>query len=430
MPDVAGQLTLRGPARLIGGGSDVSTHFGDDMGPRYLFKVGPNAALRLESVELSDFSLNHEGDGLIVNAGSLHLEEMQFTRVKAGYGCVKFCTPAMPLIRNLENADLLMFRVSMVDSGITASGNFKRILPGGIIQNEGIVNMAGSQVYLERYGWAHSFYNAGSFYIRNSSFLFRDTGVNAENPLFGNPGSKPISIVNSIVSGFEGVTCQQARSNGYNLNDASGCNWNATNDLVGVPAGVLWRPVTARWLYARAEILENAIVPMASSPAVDSANAEWCDSDSLLNDGRFRGEGCDRGAVETHRVTLGEGGINGLYFNPEADGHYVQVLQTDFLTLVIWNTFDLDGNPVWVYGTGQLVDGRSVIAETSVNRGAMVLPDTPVPDAETEYWGTLQLEMTDCGNGAIAFDSVDPDFGSGQFPIERLAYIKQLGCVD
>jgi hypothetical protein len=183
-------------------------------------------------------------------------------------------------------------------------------------------------------------------------------------------------------------------------------------------------------LYARDEILKYGIVPMAASPAVDSANQEACDATRELFTGWPSREVCDRGAFEYRKTTLGEGGINGLYFNPEADGHYVQVLQTDFLTLVIWNTFDRDGNPAWVYGTGQLVDGRSVIAETYVNRGVMVLPGAPVPDAETDYWGTLELEMENCQAGHVAFHSVDPEFGSGQFPIERLANVKQLGCVD
>jgi hypothetical protein len=429
LPDIAGSLTLRGPARLIGGGSGESSHLGDDKGPGYLFRIGPEAMLRLESLEISDFSLNHDSDGLIVNSGSLHLEEVQFARVAVGYWCVKFCTPAMPMIANLKDADLLIYRVSMVNSGISSLG-YASPFTGGLIYNKGEVNMAASQVYLEKYGWARSFHNSGSFYIRNSSFLFRDAGGEFENPLFGIPGSSPIRIVNSIVSGFDGATCQEAISDGFNLNDSAGCAWSSPNDLVGIPTGVHWRPVTAHWLYSRDQILTNAIVPMASSPAVDSANADWCDSNSLLRNGRFRGEGCDRGAVETVKVSLGEGGINGLYFNPDADGHYVQLLETDFLTLVIWNTFDKEGNHVWVYGTGQLVDGKSVIADTYINRGVMVLPGVPVEDAETEHWGVLEVELTSCKQGLVSFKSVDPKFGSGQFPIERLAYVKQLGCAD
>jgi hypothetical protein len=137
-----------------------------------------------------------------------------------------------------------------------------------------------------------------------------------------------------------------------------------------------------------------------------------------------------RGAVESWKIGLGQGGINGLYFNPEADGHYLYVLQTDFLTLVVWTTFDADGNQAWGYGTGQLVDDRSVIAETYINLNGNINPADPAFEVETDYWGTLEVEMISCTQGIVAYESDIPGFGSGQFSISRLAYVKQLGCVD
>ena len=114
----------------------------------------------------------------------------------------------------------------------------------------------------------------------------------------------------------------------------------------------------------------------------------------------------------------------------EADGHYLYVLETDFTTLVVWTTFDADGNQAWVYGTGELIDGRSVIADTYINRNGGYSIDGEIVESESERWGRLEVDMTSCTAGLVAFYSDLPKFGRGQFPIERLAYVKQLGCVD
>jgi hypothetical protein len=53
-----------------------------------------------------------------------------------------------------------------------------------------------------------------------------------------------------------------------------------------------------------------------------------------------------------------------------------------------------------------------------------------ISDVEAEPWGELQVDMESCTKGLVAYRSTLPKFGSGQFPIERLAYVKQLGCVD
>jgi hypothetical protein len=172
-------------------------------------------------------------------------------------------------------------------------------------------------------------------------------------------------------------------------------------------------------------------VPSAASSVIDSADAAWCPDGYEIRDGDGDGLAtCDRGARELEPTRLAEGGINGFYFNPDEDGHYVYVQQTDFTTLVMWNTFDADGNQAWIYGTGKLEAGRSVMAEAYINRTGGLTPDGLLTDVDAEAWGELQIDMDSCARGIVAYRSVLPEFGSGQFPIERLAYVKQLGCVD
>ena len=96
--------------------------------------------------------------------------------------------------------------------------------------------------------------------------------------------------------------------------------------LVGMPAGLIWRRNSA-------EGDQFDLVPSAASSAVDSADAAWCPEGHEIRDGDGDGLAtCDRGARELEPTRLAEGGINGFYFNPDEDGHYVYVQQTDFTT--------------------------------------------------------------------------------------------------
>ena len=129
---------------------------------------------------------------------------------------------------------------------------------------------------------------------------------------------------------------------------------------------------------------------------------------------------------------LSEGGINGFYYNSAADGHFVYIMQTDFTTLVVWNTFDSDGNQAWIFGTGDLTqNGRLVVAESYINRSSGYDPITSeLADLEVEYWGQIEVNMSSCWEGTVSYESELPEFGTGVFPIRRLAYVKQLGCTD
>jgi len=127
---------------------------------------------------------------------------------------------------------------------------------------------------------------------------------------------------------------------------------------------------------------------------------------------------------------LPNGGINGLYYDPEADGHYVNVLQFDYGTLILWTTFDAQGHQVLVYAVGDLNADRSQVidAEAWINTGGSVSLSGELTPAQDEHWGRLSIEMTDCHGGVLRFDSDRADFGSGTMALHRLANVKQIGC--
>jgi len=404
---------------------------GDDpaVPPIILFHVSRGGKLEINNIEIAALPLLNSGEGLIQNEGYLRINRLVITDVAGSGYCMNMgrCYYAPPVMVNQVSGRLEMNQVSIVNSGAGMAQS------GGVLSNHGQATVTNTQIYLteQPWIWSSSFYNTGTLEINNSSFFYRFKNESNLPGLIYSESDADTTIQNSVVANFVGSACEYATSLGFNVNSEADCNWLSTGDITGESTGLMWQPVDANWGVGQPDILTHALVPSAASISVDSANPETCADFDLLGARRSRiDQSCDRGAVETLAAGLGEGGINGLYYNPDADGHYIQILQTDFLTLVIWNTFDLEGNHAWVYGTGQLVDGKAVVAETYINRDAIILPDSPVIDADTEYWGTMEVDMISCTEGTIAFDSVFPEFGSGQFPIARLAYVKQLGCVD
>jgi hypothetical protein len=430
MPRIDAEISISSfdaKARILGPKEDLDPA----NAPTELFQVNEGGKLTLHNLVIADLLLR-AGEGLIQNSGELRIQHVVFSAVSGSIWCGNMgpCHQTQAIILNHSSGLLELDSVSIENSGVLSLNG---VFNGGVLSNSGEAFITNTQLYLtdQNWGWTAPFYNSGKLEVNSSSFFHRPSESSYKLALFRNETDAIATVTNSIISGFYGNNCEVVTSLGHNLHSEDECNWSSDGDITGVTTGLMWRPVEARWSSANSPILTRALVPSAASAAKDSANPETCSPFHLLGGRRnLLDQECDRGAVEASSSGLGEGGINGLYYNPEADGHYIQIMQTDFLTLVIWNTFDVDGNHVWVFGTGQLVDGRSVIAETYINRNVIVLPEDPMPDTETEYWGTLEVDMNSCVNGTLAFHSVFPEFGSGQFPLTRLAYVKQLGCVD
>lgn len=413
-----------------------------DEGPEQLFSIKEGGSLRLSDVEFSRFSLEHERNGLIENKGELYLERAQLSSVFGHRFCFRVaCQPIMPVIFNHSTGYLYLDQVSIVDSGTVSAADSSG---QGLLVNEGSAEFENVQMYLTEQSierWVPPIKNFNQLKVNNSSFMYFDPDGSSSWAANGSPtlelittaGQANTEIANSVVAGFSGKWCQWATSSGNNLVDSATCDWSSDDDLVGVPSGMIWNPVTnSVW---GQEFLTHVLQLSAASAAVDSANPDSCSSYDLL--GRYRNfrdgngdgsSGCDRGALELHPIGMAEGGVNGLYYNPEADGHYIYILETDYTTLVVWTTFDREGNQAWVFGTGELVNGRSVIADTYINRNEGFSLDGKITESVAQPWGRIEVDMTSCTDGQVNYYSDLPEFGSGQFSVVRLAYVKQLGC--
>jgi hypothetical protein len=120
--------------------------------------------------------------------------------------------------------------------------------------------------------------------------------------------------------------------------------------------------------------------------------------------------------------------MSGNWFNPDQSGHGVQIEILDNARAVIaWYTYDGAGEPLWLFGVGTVrVDG--IEAELSVFRGGRPPLDWAQAEPGSEPWGSVQLSFSGCDQGLLAWDSTDPDFGSGELEIQRLTRLQGQRC--
>jgi hypothetical protein len=171
--------------------------------------------------------------------------------------------------------------------------------------------------------------------------------------------------------------------------------------------------------------------PASASIVRDAGVAKYCEPTDARGIVRPAGA-CDAGAVEFDaRKSLGEGGMNGIFYDRAANGHYVTIqrVHDDGTALVIWNTFDRNGDQAWIYGVGQ-VSGRHIHIEMSQNLGGRLQAGGAPVGSSVHSWGTVDIDLTSCLSGTLRYASPLAEFGSGQFPLDRLATVSAFGCAD
>jgi hypothetical protein len=370
LPPITGEVSMsRFPSF-----NRTSKFEGNRAGPDQLLKVMSGGTLTLGGITLSRFDLSsmgsHEGP-LIENHGTLRLENVRVEQVDGTLGGGFCCSRHQdPLIGNY--GELQVSATTFLDSGIDHR-------TGGLIKNMAgstrIENVLVAQVYGRSFG--------GAFTNLKGTF--------------------------EIINDFSGP-----------------------EDLNQADPGLFRLRIERESFGSELPLL----VPSSASLAVDSADPELCPSRALGfrprpidgdNDGLAI---CDRGAVEVFQRALSDGGANGVYFDPDNDGHYLVLTETPFNTLLMWNTFDLDGNQAWVFATGELVNGRAIIAPAFSNENGILTETGPANIDLAIPWGRLQLELDDCNSGRLFFSTERPEFTSGTVALGRLASLRQLGCQD
>jgi len=125
------------------------------------------------------------------------------------------------------------------------------------------------------------------------------------------------------------------------------------------------------------------------------------------------------GAVADDAFSV-RGGISGSWFDPDQQGLGMQIEVIDeHRALVAWFTYDLDGNPLWLWGIGEL-ERDTISADLLRFSGGRFPPDFDDDAVTSQAWGELELTFADCNTGQMQWDPVDADYPAGNTEIRRL----------
>jgi len=127
----------------------------------------------------------------------------------------------------------------------------------------------------------------------------------------------------------------------------------------------------------------------------------------------------------------------GTYYDPARDGEGVIVTQlmgtanetNPFNRLVVlWFTFDPNGNAAWLYGDATGHDGEFAVQfqrPVGARFGAAFDPNA----VQRVPWGTGSIRFnTGCDNLTLDYASTQPGYGSGQRTLQRLTRPMGTGC--
>jgi uncharacterized protein (DUF2141 family) len=231
------------------------------------------------------------------------------------------------------------------------------------------------------------------------------------------------------------VSMAQARSVTASFN-AAATNYNLSVSKTGVgngtvtsnPAGINCGSTCS------AGYTSGTSVTLTANPASGSTFGGWSGSCS--------GTGtCTVSMTQARSVTASFTGPNttdnaaafsGLWYNPAQDGHGFSIsVHSATSASVYWYTFDPFGFPLWIYGAGDIVGNR--IESSGFVLYGMEFGSWDPLAKEVFDWGSFEIDFHSCDSATLTYDSTvgyesGEEFGSGTFPLVRLAPIDGLDC--
>ncbi|TVQ29024.1 MAG: hypothetical protein EA370_15820 [Wenzhouxiangella sp.] len=147
-------------------------------------------------------------------------------------------------------------------------------------------------------------------------------------------------------------------------------------------------------------------------------------SDRLTQLTRLAGSRCDN--------QLEQQWISGAWFNPDQVGEgFIVEVNEDGRGVVYWFTHvpESNGNyQAWMTGDA-FFDGQTLAIDNLLMPvGTAFGSDFDADSVEVRHWGSLTLQFNDDHTGQAWYDSVLPDYGSGQFTLSRLARAQLADC--
>ena len=122
--------------------------------------------------------------------------------------------------------------------------------------------------------------------------------------------------------------------------------------------------------------------------------------------------------------------MTGNWLVPSQVGHGLQIEVLDLSTAVVaWYTFDTQGNPIWLLGTGE-IEGDTLRAELRDYRGTRFPPNFDTDSIEGRDWGDVVVRRTGCDSAALSYTPAEGIYQPAEFPLERVTRIDGAHCSE
>lgn len=309
-----------------------------------------------------------------------------------------------------------------------------------IIENNGVATLVNTTIFNNE-SWGYTIRNCGEMTVLNSTIVANEsvfpTGIT------GVPSSAPSGLVDCVSEGFYWVGNTLLSNVGRNcaISDLIDLGGNVdTDDSCGFD--------TSKNTVNQALIIGGfgnfgGLVPTLGlepgSIAIDAGRNDICSA----TDARFANRPvsgsihsepkCDAGAFEYGgafgNADLSVNGMNGLWFSQASDGHYVHVWRVSPDRVYInWTAFDQSADQMWIYAVADTVGENKFSATAYINEGGQLVPGAAPEGSITNEWGSVEIELTSCTVGTLRYAANDGSIGSGEFQIDRLAFVEGGGC--
>lgn len=173
----------------------------------------------------------------------------------------------------------------------------------------------------------------------------------------------------------------------------------------------------------------GGLVPTMALPSDSPAVDFGVDAHCLPTDARgvARTVPCDSGAYELVQAAIPlDARAAGYWDQPGTQDFLAVSFPTPDLALVVWSTFDANGDSTTVYGIGKFVDANTIrVAEAAVD-----VPAAGSSEPQPELWGELEFELVSCGAARLRFQTAQPNFASGERDLRRLSVLDGVACED
>lgn len=373
-----------------------------------VFKIATGGSLKLSDAYLANFSRDYTDSGfvnydaLIDNVGSVYLDRVSFA-----------------------------YNESPNDIQATIS----------LVKNQGFAYLNNTTFY-KNVGWQYAeIVNLGEMTILNSTIVdnsswqwYRPTAPSSINTVI-DTADGVTTIGNTLLFNEFGNCWSNAQfvDLGGNFDSDGSCDFDPSQNTVNQEPGV--------GAFANHGGLVPTLGLEPSSRAIDTGNNDICSA----TDARFANRPvsgsihsepkCDAGAFEYGgafgNADLSVNGMNGLWFSHASDGHYLHVWRVSPDRVYInWTAFDQSADQMWIYAVADTVGESRFSATAYTNEGGQLVPGAAPEGSVANEWGSVEIELTSCTVGTFRYEANDGAIGSGEFQIDRLAFVEGGGCSD